>query len=644
MSKVTVNPLTSLQNENTALTLINLNESTLAAAFDNTISRNGLTPNQMLSNLDMNSNHILNLPEPSADSDPIRKIDLTNVSTITNLIHTASSTSNTVGTGTKTFTVPSALGFQAGQFVLVQQNGNTSNYMGGRITSYSGTTLVTSMTAFGGSGTLSNWTIDVSGAPGATGNQGPPTNVYDTRTQAIAATIPGTVNVLQTNAYDSSYADNSGSTFVRVAGGSAFLDTWPLTGTIVGGGGYINGTYYGVPMGGGVGIGLTATVVVSGNSVTSVTYLTCPGNGYKVGDVLSTPNIFIGGVGSGFTYTVSTISTPLASFTNAVDASLWQYAPNKGFVHVNEFGAKPDWNGADAGATNNFVPIQNALFYAEQHKGTGEGNGGYQGGRVLGSTGSYLLTASPAASLIVPFGVSLEGTYGTTLKFGDASDPSVHLITLGDPNSRAACLRSSLKNISVFFDRANTVASTAFMVYSNNTQDGGGLENVYLYCGQRGGFKYEIGYGGASSVTLSNISINFAGTSAGLDMNMGTTALNATNCVFGAPSSGINNTINAVVLTGTGGMYKFDTGHVEQCPNGILVNLTGSAMVSIDNFTGGNGLNQLVSIVSTNTPGNLALRQCAKNGSTILVTNGQPSGSNRTPDVMPKDGIVFFNP
>lgn len=645
MSKVTVNDLNSLQNETTALNTINGNDGILAAAFDNTISRDGTTPNQMLSNLDMNSNHILNLPEPSSDNDPIRKIDLTNVSTITNLIHTASSTSNTIGTGSKSFTVPSGLGFQTGQFVLVQQATNTANYMGGRITSYSGTTLVTSMTAFGGSGTLTNWTIDVSGAPGATGNQGPPTNVFDTRTLAMAATIPGGVNVIRTNAYDSSFTDNSGAVFARLTAGTPFLDSFPLTGTIVGGGGYISGTYYGVPLGGSsTGNGMQATVVVSGGSVTSVNYVTQPGNAYKVGDILTQANSFLGGVGSGFTYTIATVSTPLASFTNAVDNSLWQYLPNKCFPHVNEFGAKPDWISTDAGSTNNFNAIQAALFYAGHISVTLEGNGGFQGNVVQCSTGSYMFGSSPAASLIVPFGVYLQGTFGTTLKVSDGFDPGTHAITLGDPNSHLACLRAGLRNISVVFKRDLAVGNDIYMVYSNNTQDGGGMDHVYLYCGNRGGIKYEIGYGGASGVEFNNISINFAGTNSAFECNVGTTVVDCRNMVIGAPSSGINNTLNCVSLSGSGGMYKFDGGHMEQCPNGFLVNLSGSSMVSIKNYTGGNGLNQLVSLANTNTIGNLSLEQCAKNGASNLVLNGQSSGSNRAADVTPKDAIVFFNP
>lgn len=196
MTKVTLDNLNSLQNENTALTTINNNSAVIEAAFDNTLSRDGTAPNQMESHLDMNNFHILNLPEPSSDTDPVRLIDM-NV-TNANLIHTASSTSNTIGTGTKTFTVPSNLGFQPGQYVIIQQSGNTANFMTGRVTSYGGTSLVVSVTATGGSGTINNWTIDISGAPGATG---PVTTVYDTRANAVSATIPAQQTFLNLAGY-----------------------------------------------------------------------------------------------------------------------------------------------------------------------------------------------------------------------------------------------------------------------------------------------------------------------------------------------------------------------------------------------------------------------------------------------------------
>ena len=90
--------------------------------------------------------------------------------------------------------------------------------------------------------------------------------------------------------------------------------------TLVGGSTYTNGTYTNVTLTGGSGSGAKATIVVSGNAVTSVT-LTTAGNGYVVGNVLSATAASIGGTGSGFSINVATINN---GFT-ASDLNLWQF-------------------------------------------------------------------------------------------------------------------------------------------------------------------------------------------------------------------------------------------------------------------------------------------------------------------------------
>lgn len=55
---------------------IKSNNDKIESAIENTLSRDGTGPNQMEANLDMNSNRVLNLPEPTSDSEPYRKIDI----------------------------------------------------------------------------------------------------------------------------------------------------------------------------------------------------------------------------------------------------------------------------------------------------------------------------------------------------------------------------------------------------------------------------------------------------------------------------------------------------------------------------------------------------------------------------------------
>lgn len=75
MSKITLNNVASLQNEATALSVINGNSAIIQAAMDNTLSRDGTQPDQMNYLLDMNSNPIINLPAPTSSYMPLRLID-----------------------------------------------------------------------------------------------------------------------------------------------------------------------------------------------------------------------------------------------------------------------------------------------------------------------------------------------------------------------------------------------------------------------------------------------------------------------------------------------------------------------------------------------------------------------------------------
>lgn len=85
MTKVTLADVVNLQNENTAVGVINANSALIETGFDNTISRDGTTPNHMNADLDMNSNQIINLGTPLNDNDAVRLTDLENLTDIDGL-------------------------------------------------------------------------------------------------------------------------------------------------------------------------------------------------------------------------------------------------------------------------------------------------------------------------------------------------------------------------------------------------------------------------------------------------------------------------------------------------------------------------------------------------------------------------------
>jgi hypothetical protein len=114
--KITLSPVGSLQDTTTAATTINQNFTTIQEAFDNTLSLDGTSPNQMESNLDMNSNQILNLPSPATINSPARLIDVvTNPTIIVPPVGTSGATvpllnANNTFSGNNTFTGTTTLG------------------------------------------------------------------------------------------------------------------------------------------------------------------------------------------------------------------------------------------------------------------------------------------------------------------------------------------------------------------------------------------------------------------------------------------------------------------------------------------------------------------------------------------------------
>lgn len=70
MSKITLTDLVNLENQTTAVNAINSNNTVIKAAFDNTLSRDGTSPNTMSANLDMNSNRVLNLQDAISPQEP----------------------------------------------------------------------------------------------------------------------------------------------------------------------------------------------------------------------------------------------------------------------------------------------------------------------------------------------------------------------------------------------------------------------------------------------------------------------------------------------------------------------------------------------------------------------------------------------
>lgn len=78
MAKLTLTDISDIR-QNSAATTINANAALIEAALENTLSRDGTSPNTMNADLDMNSNQILNLPDALTDQEPVTLSQLNDV-------------------------------------------------------------------------------------------------------------------------------------------------------------------------------------------------------------------------------------------------------------------------------------------------------------------------------------------------------------------------------------------------------------------------------------------------------------------------------------------------------------------------------------------------------------------------------------
>jgi hypothetical protein len=76
MAKLTTTDLTSLTNQESVVTKVNANNALIETAIENTLSRDGTTPNTMESDLDLNSNNLLNVGDIEAATGTIAGFDI----------------------------------------------------------------------------------------------------------------------------------------------------------------------------------------------------------------------------------------------------------------------------------------------------------------------------------------------------------------------------------------------------------------------------------------------------------------------------------------------------------------------------------------------------------------------------------------
>ena len=425
--------------------------------------------------------------------------------------------------------------------------------------------------------------------------------------RAVAATLNLTAfTSVRTLGYATA-GDGGDATFVKTAG--QFVDSFISTGSITGNGtsGCTNNTYRGqVPNSPNTqGFQTAFTIVVSGNVVTTMT-LTAPGNGYANGTVLS---FTVPGCSTTVTWTISAVTTPSGSFTDTA-ANKWQIVMPAAGIDARSMGVKFDWSVAagDAGSTDNFTNLQNSINFAAYAPGfidTGSSNGG----KVLLTRGTAMFCGGGTGPLKIWNGVTVQGQGATAsvIKPCDTYANTVNFVELCDSASHAACFSAAFRDAQLFttytVGQGSASAATQAAIYTNSCQHQGcGVYNATIYPGAcRQGIKAELGYGGASQVSL----INEVEIKGGMkDANCGAAA---------PPAVGISGYVSTIIkiealnmgglstastfgprtngLAVTGGFVVATSVYAENIVAPVIANITGATngFVNVRGFDAGTG-------------------------------------------------------
>ena len=428
--------------------------------------------------------------------------------------------------------------------------------------------------------------------------------------------------------------DGGGAVFQKIVGN--FKDTYLTTATIAAGSGYVNGTYDTIPLTGGSSNGCSGRVVVAGGVVTQV-LISIPCGGYAVGDVLSTNNAFLGG-GTGFTYTITGMSTPQGSFTDSA-GNKFQYVIDDGaFPNVRQFGAKLDWNGVDATATNDRPAFMSAIAMASIPF-TSAGALVY-GNTIIVPRGSSLICGgSNGAVLPVPQGTTIKGAGvygGSALKLCTAESSSNHFIQLCDIYTSSGQFGCAVKDIALIADGASNANIAA--IYSISGQQFPLVDNVYIQPGTRGCIYYDFGKGGAANAIFQNFDCETDGAITNSSMvigsNVGGTQVIVNNAVFGCVSLC---THFAITVSG-GAEFQLNGVHVEGTSHGILMQNTARSVLR--NFNVVSPCTAAVTLSAAN-PNGVTMIENMTSGCTTGVSNGHGGGASVAGSIlMPQ----IFNP
>lgn len=206
--KVTLGSVASFQNDTSAVAQYNANNAALTAALNNTLSRDGTSPNQMSSTLDMNSNRIVNLPSPTSNFDAVRLLDVTSLGTGGTITVNPLPVGGTAG---QVLTKNSATNFDAGWSPVISGvnviSGKTLSATNSLTLSGTDGTVMTfptisdSILGVNSTQTLNNKTINTANGNSIQISNSPITSVTGTGASAVLATNPSIAGLTVTGSF-----------------------------------------------------------------------------------------------------------------------------------------------------------------------------------------------------------------------------------------------------------------------------------------------------------------------------------------------------------------------------------------------------------------------------------------------------------
>jgi hypothetical protein len=264
MTKLTLNNLGTGTAFQTAITTINANNDAIETAFDNTLSRDGTSPNEMNGALDMNSNRVVNLPDAIAISEPI----------------TLGQASILNGNGTITIALPT--GGTTGQ--VLKKNSGTNYDVGWGTTAGTVTSVGLSLPAdfsISGSPVTTSGTLTATFANSPTGTGGfvrqtsptfitpalgtPTAGVLTNCTGLPLTSVTGMAANVATWLATPSSANLATAVTDETGTGSLVFNTSPVLSSVDARGAWTTGTTWSLPA-----FGLNGTVSGNGNQVNNV--------------------------------------------------------------------------------------------------------------------------------------------------------------------------------------------------------------------------------------------------------------------------------------------------------------------------------------------------------------------------------------